>query len=243
MPPPWVPSTGDTEISFLGYDSVNDQQGVFTVPVDFSSGMPVGGAPSLAWSIPKVPREPPQEPGPEPNAQLHSWSADGTQLVHDSATEYASYLVDPTKETSTWVAAGFSPRLSPDGTSVAFAREDHSLATVAVDGTGEVVLVEGGVRGGRHFFNHFPVWSPDGNHILFNRHEGRIRMGIHEAAVWRVNQDGTDIVELTDLRDDWAMPVAWRLDVGSTIVPEPGSLVMIGLGLSALLGTRRRKDR
>ncbi len=61
---------------------------------------------------------------------------------------------------------GFYADVSPDGSRIVYAtceyfRGGYEIATVKIDGTDERRLTQDG------YFEHYPVWSPDGKQIAF----------------------------------------------------------------------------
>jgi dipeptidyl aminopeptidase/acylaminoacyl peptidase len=84
---------------------------------------------------------------------------------------------------------------SPDGSSLLLGRVLNGrslIEVVAVDGSGEQVLVEGSMREGPGA----PVWSPDGSRIAFIRTP---RVGDrHSVEIWVIGADGRGEVRLSD---------------------------------------------
>ena len=99
--------------------------------------------------------------------------------------------------------------MSPDGTRIAFGREDCSAATgtcgrshiyvADIDGTKvHRVTNDDAVEGN-------PVWSPDGKRIAYHRDPGQTCSGCQGPEMDVVNADGTDRVRLPAA----AAPLDW----------------------------------
>ena len=97
-----------------------------------------------------------------------------------------------------------APKLSPDGSKIAFQRRQggvYSVATMNVDGTGESVLP--GFPGSTD--NEAPSWSPDGTKLAFM---SRVS-GSYDIVI--TNADGTNPVALTSGSSVDSQPV-WSAD-------------------------------
>jgi hypothetical protein len=253
--PVWVPGSSDSEISFIGMDVVTKQSSVFKVGVEFDSGTPIPTAPTPAWSVPTVY----WEPGAYgPDASRHSWSDDGNLLVYSGTSpEHAGiHVADLSAETETTVAQGSRPSISPDGTAIAFVTfPGFDLSVVNTDGTGEMVLVESKHRGDKLTRHFSPFWSPDSNHLIWQRRYEHMRWHTNEVDIWRISRDGGNPMNLTTWVDfdpsggsnPWVTPTGWRVDGGGTgaslsaAVPEPASVVLLIVGSFGVLGFHRRR--
>ncbi|MDT7838997.1 hypothetical protein [Aquabacterium sp. OR-4] len=139
-----------------------------------------------------------------------SWSADGRQLVYEKFTwrgwkqNQPLYSWDPQREyryTDVW------PAFSKDGWMVLTAKhEDGSVDVMRPDGSQrrrvydvtrqsglDPTLVRRGLGGA-----FFPVWSPDGEWIVFGVGQWFTQRGKGRARLMRVKRDGTGLEQLTD---------------------------------------------
>jgi Tol biopolymer transport system component len=82
-----------------------------------------------------------------------------------------------------------SPRWSPDGKKIVFARSDGNIYTIDADGKNLTNLTHVPENGTIH--NSEPDWSPDGSKIIFQSDRtGRTH-------IFTMNADGTDVKQLT----------------------------------------------
>ncbi|MGC3984235.1 MAG: hypothetical protein QM777_05635 [Pseudorhodoferax sp.] len=139
-----------------------------------------------------------------------SWSPDGRQVLYEKFTwrgwkqNQALYSWDPRRAyryTDVW------PAFAKDGTMVLTAKgEDSSVDTMRADGSGrrriydvtkqsglDPNLVRRGLAGA-----FFPVWSPDGEWVVFGVGEWFTQRGRGRARLVRVRRDGSGAETLTD---------------------------------------------
>jgi Tol biopolymer transport system component len=104
--------------------------------------------------------------------------------------------------------------LSPDGTTIAFATQDHvdQLNTLAIDGSGRETI-HLGVQG--EFTASAPAWSPDGTQLAFEGYWTRAGK-TSQIDIYVVDADGSKLRRLTNSPYDDVDP-AWSPD-GTTIV-------------------------
>ena len=133
--------------------------------------------------------------GPLHEGFLH-WTGDGSHLVFD---QYDTLWATDIEGSSMWMVAdvgsnydiysdsggdsslyGFYADVSPDGSQIVYSSceflldspqgsrytEGYELVMINIDGTGKTRLTNN-----RHL-DHYPAWSPDGEHIAFVKHEG-----------------------------------------------------------------------
>lgn len=138
------------------------------------------------------------------------WSPDGKTLVYEKFTwrgwkqDQPLYSWDPTREyryTDVW------PAFSKDGWMVLTAKgDDGSVDVMRADGSQrrrvysvakqsglDMGLVKRGLAGA-----FFPVWSPDGQWIVFGVGEWFTQRGKGRARLMRVKRDGSGLEQLTD---------------------------------------------
>jgi Tol biopolymer transport system component len=109
--------------------------------------------------------------------------------------EWEIYVMNPDgssqrRRTINGVGDG-SPSWSPDGTKIAFGRDDPEggIWTMNADGSGETRLTSG--------WDKDPTWSPDGKKIAFTRYPAECC----SSRIWIVNSDGTGEAPLPNLPD------------------------------------------
>lgn len=137
------------------------------------------------------------------------WSTDGKQVVYEKFTwggwkqNTPLYSWDPKRPyhyTDVW------PAFSKDGMMVLTAKgENSSVDIMRADGTErkriydvaksdlDPILVKRGLAGA-----FYPVWSPDGQWVVFGLGSWFTERGNGRAKLMRVRRDGTDLEQLTD---------------------------------------------
>ena len=187
--------------------------------------------------------------GPLHEGFLH-WNEDGSYLVFDQGdTLWTLGIVDGSmrKLIDTDPDADYDPRspeyrdalygfyadVSPDGFQIVYSScefllymprgsqytEGYELVMINVDGTGKTRLTD------NHYLDHYPVWSPDGRHIVLVRYERFERLGVSfypdnpddriEVRLAIRSSDGTEML-LLPTNNVALYPPAWSPD-GQTI--------------------------
>ena len=98
-----------------------------------------------------------------------------------------------------------SPSISPDGRKIAFISRGQDVYLMDIDGGNLVNITHDAAD------NDFPVWSPDGSRIIFERFSGASDLPGDTWDLWIMNSDGTNQVRLTDFADDEKSPT-WSPD-------------------------------
>jgi Tol biopolymer transport system component len=185
-PPVWSPD--GTRIAFTSFR--DGQQEVYVMQADGSQQTRL--TTSTRW------------------AEIPTWSPDGTRLAYAQNGEIVLY--DLTTATSTAITARQAgeraynePVWSPDGTQVAFWQAPIGAGAVFLADltSGQITRLTDGIR---------PRWSPDGTTILFEQSVPTENLTIGRTDLFRINVDGSGLVNLTqnpDIDDWWA---AWSPD-------------------------------
>ena len=148
-------------------------------------------------------------PGQFPVYRAPAWSPDGTAIAlwtQDGGSGHVSVMATDGSGL-TDVAVGGSPRWSPDGSKLVFAR-DEDIYVVNADGSGAVNLTNNSAQHNAH-----PAWSPDASKIVFES------QGTGSAQLVVMNADGTGPTLLTfsagtNFSADWQPAPAVVADAG-----------------------------
>jgi Tol biopolymer transport system component len=200
-------------------------------------------------------------PGSEASDFEPDWSPDGSQVAFTRSGRFgpATYTVRSDGSGLARVSRpcrrakprrcdqDITPAFSPDGRDVTFASSDGRLPTgiviVGSDGRNRRVVVPAtwtveGVD---------PRFSPDGNRIVFERHNLGRKQPKDGRAVFLVNVDGSGLSRVTpwslDAGDpDWSPDGKWILFGSNEELKKPSQLYLIhpdGTGLDQLTRVRR----
>ena len=140
-----------------------------------------------------------------------AWSDDGSRIAFTSDRDeeiYAVYVMTPEgnsvwRLTENFLHDEFAEDWSPDGTQLLisyFVDAGPSISVVNVDGTIRQIL--------NYSYpddNAGPKWSPDGNKIVFYR----CNEVTESCQVFKMDPDGSDVVQLTDARAENFHP-SWQ---------------------------------
>jgi len=187
-------------------DVVADADGVDLHVVDLDAGdgatpRPLGAAPAPAA-------------GRTPGGGTFDWFPDGSSLVYAGVDGGLWRIgVDGSAATPLWPASGngadppaTAPAVSPDGTSVAFTRDERDVYVVEVSGPDRTPRRLSGGADGDPAFAFDPVFSPDGTTVAFQG--------------WSPPDMAWDGASRFTVPLDGGAPSAWRPDGGA--VQQPG---------------------
>ena len=117
----------------------------------------------------------------EGNADIYTMNRDGSDKIN------------LTGGSSAWES---EPKLSPDGTKIAYVRQYGSIYVMNANGSGATRVTSDG---------HSPAWSPDGKKIAF----------VRGMAIYSVNTDGSGLTRLTGASTlNGGSNLAWSPDGG-----------------------------
>jgi Tol biopolymer transport system component len=110
------------------------------------------------------------------------------------------------------------PAWSPDGTKLAFMREDDDIWTVNLDGSGLQEVTHDHAWQFQNcsslcMVNHEPAWSLDGQKIAYTRRgvlpDGEGGWASTQGDIWVADANGTGHVNLTNSSDEWDRSASW----------------------------------
>jgi hypothetical protein len=115
------------------------------------------------------------------------------------------YSINPDGSGKTFLTTGFSPDWSPDGSKLAFTR-DSRLYISNADGTGATPIPSAGD------FIRSPAWSPDQTQLVYGKlGDCHPSFGCVQE-LYRINADGTGVVEIGQAFSEFIGPVTWSPD-------------------------------
>lgn len=203
----WVDPVWGKDDSFVSFAGVSNTAagvigGLFVVPIDWSTGIPIAGAPTLlletavaagswwGWS--------------EPNVYKHDWSPTGHEVVYEASNvsgvqqlRVASFSSQGvvTRDLTMGSIASHSPSWSLTGSRIAFHRSE--IWTIKPDGTGSLKLTQYSLTKTDERRQSDPTWSPDGAYVAFTDVATKRSSGASTVSVQRIPAGGGSIVNLT----------------------------------------------
>jgi tricorn protease-like protein len=102
----------------------------------------------------------------------------------------------------TQLREGSQPRMSPDGTRIAFIGPDNKLWLLGIESLAPVQLTTDPKT-----IESEPTWTPDGHHIVYVSNEGKDNTGQPNNDIWIMREDGTGRRQLTTNGSDDTTPV------------------------------------
>lgn len=108
------------------------------------------------------------------NMITFDWSPDETKIVLSKrGPETPIVIADLGTGSESYLACGYNPRWSPDGTKIVFGQvcvAPSGLATISPDGSDEQIIVPNSDKGVVKRVQHIYDWSPDSKHLLYTWH-------------------------------------------------------------------------
>jgi hypothetical protein len=215
----WIQLTGDPNIhwsgatgvgsvawgkddSFVSYtawwftgDGDEVRGGLFTVDIDWSSGVPVAGAPTFLFEADAVWFWDWQG---TVNIGAHDWSPDGNRVIfeqEDGSRPGGTFIADVSSAPVQIqpFAGGWSAAWSPDGSRITYA--NGGIWTSNPDGSGAVRLTQPTSTSTQQRGHGSPSWSPDGAFLAFT--ESIVSRNKSSYSVMRIPSGGGTPVNLT----------------------------------------------
>jgi hypothetical protein len=190
----------DSFVSFGGLQSTpaGVVGGLFVVPIDWSTGVPVAGKPTLVLPV-DVEVSPAWWAWSVPSLHGHNWSPTGSEVVYETR-EGGSVPLSVASFSGGGVSTrplttGEKPEWSPDGSRVAFDRGE--IWTIRRDGTGALRLTQSSATKADQRRQYHPSWSPDGDYVAFTDVVTKVSTSTSTYSIGRIPSGGGGAVNLT----------------------------------------------
>jgi hypothetical protein len=208
--PTW--GKNDSFVSFTGVknSSTGVVGGLFVVNIDWSSGVPVAGLPTLVLP---VPTELSTWWGwSQPNLYEHDWSPTGSNVVYTSLDTTGAAQLNVASfsggvATTRGLTNGGNPAWSPDGSRIALDRGE--IWTIKPDGTTAVRLTQSSISKTQQLRQVGPTWSPDGTYLAFTQVLTKLSTSSTSDSILRIPAVGGSTINLTSDISNACAP-KWR---------------------------------
>ena len=181
---------------FTGPNPWDVKGGLFVVDIDWSTGVPVAGAPRFLFGAEAYWF---QNWDANVNIDEHDWSPSGNAVAFykevDSTSAAGTYVADFASGTAQIRAltTGSGAQWSPDGSRIAFSVGE--IWTIKPDGTNAVRITQHTVTKSTERSQVGPSWSPDGAFIAYT--EAVASGGKTSRSIIRIPSGGGSAVNLT----------------------------------------------
>ncbi len=145
-----------------------------------------------------------------PDIWGYDWNLAGDKIAFQRHDGYLYFDSVPTGGSPTQLVKGYLPKLSPDGTKVAFGRYLEILV-IDVDGTDETSLVKVKTNKGTFKGVQGYEWSPDGKYVVYTKWEVGRATWNWKATMYTIKPDGSGSSSISGLSvSDWKNSRDWR---------------------------------